>query len=87
MVDDAKYSDMVEGAPVRVWPFRRMGDPVPKLPSFLTSLCKFLLQHRNICVGKKVLAAFNELTPDVVHEQTGNFRRDRLSTDLPGRQQ
>jgi hypothetical protein len=41
----------------------------------------------NVCVGKKVLAAFNKLTPDIVYERTDKFWRDRLSTDQPGRQQ
>lgn len=41
----------------------------------------------NVCVGKRVLAAFNKLTPDVVYERTAKFWRDRLSTDQPGRQQ
>jgi hypothetical protein len=41
----------------------------------------------NVCVGKKVLAAFNKLTPDAVYERTAKFWRDRLSTDQPGRQQ
>lgn len=41
----------------------------------------------NVCVGMKVLTAFNKLTPDVVYERTGKFWRDRLSSDQPGRQQ
>jgi hypothetical protein len=41
----------------------------------------------NVCVGKKVLAAFNRLTPDTVYERTAKFWRDRLSTDQSGRQQ
>ena len=41
----------------------------------------------NVCVGKKVLAAFNKLTPDAVYERAAKFWRDRLSTDQPGRQQ
>jgi hypothetical protein len=41
----------------------------------------------NACVGKKVLAAFNKLTPDVVYERTDKFWRDRLPSDQPGRQQ
>lgn len=41
----------------------------------------------NVCVGKKVLAAFNKLTPDTVYERTGKFWRDRLPSDQPGRQQ
>lgn len=41
----------------------------------------------NACVGKKVLTAFNKLTPNIVYERTGKFWRDRLSTDQPGRQQ
>ena len=41
----------------------------------------------NVCVDKKVLAAFNKLTPDAVYERAAKFLRDRLSTDQPGRQQ
>jgi hypothetical protein len=41
----------------------------------------------NVCVGKKVLAAFNKLTPDAVYERVGKFWRDRLPSDQPGRQQ
>ncbi len=41
----------------------------------------------NVCVGKKVLALFNKLTPDAVYERTGMFWRDQLSTDQSGRQQ
>lgn len=41
----------------------------------------------NVCVGKKVLAAFNKLTPDVVYERADKFWRDRLPSDQPGRQQ
>ena len=41
----------------------------------------------NVCVGKKVLAEFNKLTPDVVYERTDKFWRDRLLSDQPGRQQ
>ena len=41
----------------------------------------------NACVGKAVLSAFNKLTPDAVYERAAKFWRDRLSTDLPGRQQ
>jgi hypothetical protein len=41
----------------------------------------------NLCVGKKVLAAFNKLTPDLVYDRTDKFWRDRLSSDQPGRQQ
>lgn len=41
----------------------------------------------NVCVGKKVLAAFNKLTPDAVYERTGKYWRDRLVSDQPGRQQ
>lgn len=41
----------------------------------------------NACVGRKVLAAFNKLTPEAVYERTGKFWRPRLSTDEPGRQQ
>lgn len=41
----------------------------------------------NVCVGKKVLAAFNKLTPDAVYERSDKFWRDRFSSDQPGRQQ
>lgn len=41
----------------------------------------------NACVGKKVLAAFNKMTPLVVYERAEKFWRDRLPTDQPGRQQ
>jgi len=41
----------------------------------------------NVCVGKKVLSAFNKLTPDAVYERTDKFWRDRLPSDQPGRQQ
>ena len=41
----------------------------------------------NLCVGKKVLAIFNSLTPDAVYERAGKFWRHRLETDQPGRQQ
>lgn len=41
----------------------------------------------NLCVGKKVLAVFNTLTPDAVYERSGKFWRRRLETDQPGRQQ
>lgn len=41
----------------------------------------------NVCVGKKVLAEFNRLTPDAVYERTDKFWRDRLPSDQPGRQQ
>lgn len=41
----------------------------------------------NVCVGKKVLAAFNKLTPDAVYERAAKFWRDRLPSDQPGRQQ
>ena len=41
----------------------------------------------NVCVGKKVLSAFNKLTPDAVYERAAKFWRDRLSSDQPGRQQ
>jgi hypothetical protein len=41
----------------------------------------------NVCVGKKVLAAFNKLTPEAVYERADKFWRDRLTTDQPGRQQ
>ncbi|WP_404979008.1 hypothetical protein [Bosea sp. BE125] len=40
-----------------------------------------------MCVGKKVLAAFNKLTPDSVYERGEKLWRDRLPTDQPGRQQ
>lgn len=41
----------------------------------------------NVCIGKKVLAIFNKLTPNAVYERAGKFWRDRLDTDQPGRQQ
>ena len=41
----------------------------------------------NLCVGKKVLAIFNSLTPDAVYERADKFWRVRLETDQPGRQQ
>lgn len=41
----------------------------------------------NVCVGKKVLTAFNKLTSDAVYERTDKFWRDRLPSDQPGRQQ
>lgn len=41
----------------------------------------------NLCVGKRVLAIFNKLTPDAVYERAGKFWRRRLETDQPGRQQ
>lgn len=41
----------------------------------------------NVCVGKKVLATFNKLTPDVVYERADKFWRDRMPSDQPGRQQ
>jgi hypothetical protein len=41
----------------------------------------------NVCVGKKVLAAFNKLTLDAVYERAAKFWRDRLPSDQPGRQQ
>ena len=41
----------------------------------------------NVCIGKKVLVAFNKLTPDAVYERGAKFWRDRLSSDQPGRQQ
>jgi hypothetical protein len=41
----------------------------------------------NVCIGKKVLAAFNKLTPDAVYERATKFWRDRLPSDQPGRQQ
>lgn len=44
-------------------------------------------QNGNVCVGRKVLAAFNKMTPDIVYERTDKFWRDRLSSDQPGRQQ
>lgn len=43
--------------------------------------------HGNACVGKKVLVAFNKLTPNSVYERADKFWRDRLPTDQPGRQQ
>jgi hypothetical protein len=44
-------------------------------------------RNGNVCVGKRVLAAFNTLTPDAVYERVDKFWRDRLSTDSPSRQQ
>lgn len=44
-------------------------------------------RNGNVCVGKKVLAAFNRLTPDAVYERAAKFWRDRLPSDQPGRQQ
>jgi hypothetical protein len=41
----------------------------------------------SVCVGKSVLAIFNKLTREAVYERTDKFWRDRLPTDLPGRQQ
>ena len=41
----------------------------------------------NVCVGKKVLAAFNRMTPDAVYERADKFWRDRLASDQAGRQQ
>lgn len=41
----------------------------------------------NLCISKKVLKRFNELTPDAVYERAGKFWRPRLETDQPGRQQ
>lgn len=41
----------------------------------------------NVCVGKEVLALFNQLTPDIVYERAEKFWRYRLSSDQPGRQQ
>jgi len=41
----------------------------------------------NVCVGKKVLAAFNKLTPAAVYERPEKVWRDRLPSDRPGRQQ
>jgi hypothetical protein len=41
----------------------------------------------NVCIGKKVLAAFTKLTPDLVYERGDKFWRDRLPSDQPGRQQ
>lgn len=41
----------------------------------------------NVCVGKKVLAEFNKLTPDLIYERGDKFWRDRLPSDQPGRQQ
>lgn len=41
----------------------------------------------NLCVGKRVLAEFNRLTPNAVYERSGKFWRFRLDTDQPGRQQ
>ncbi|OAI30456.1 hypothetical protein A1351_08760 [Methylosinus sp. R-45379] len=44
-------------------------------------------ENGNVCVGKGVLSAFNKLTPDAVYERAAKFWRDRLPSDLPGRQQ
>jgi hypothetical protein len=44
-------------------------------------------RNGNVCVGKKVLAAFNKLTPAVVYERADKFWRDRLPSDQSGRQQ
>lgn len=41
----------------------------------------------NVCVGKKVLAAFNKMTPTAVYERADKFWRDRLPSDQPSRQQ
>ncbi len=41
----------------------------------------------NVCVGKKVLSAFNKLTSAAVYERAEKFWRDRLPSDQPGRQQ
>ncbi|MGH0265139.1 DUF6953 family protein [Sinorhizobium meliloti] len=43
--------------------------------------------NSNLCIGKGVLARFNELTPEAVYERAGKFWRPRLDTDQPGRQQ
>jgi hypothetical protein len=44
-------------------------------------------KNSNLCVGKRVLAEFNNLTPDAVYERSGKFWRNRLETDQPGRLQ
>jgi hypothetical protein len=44
-------------------------------------------KNSNLCIGKKVLALFNHLTPDAVYERADKFWRLRLETDQPGRQQ
>lgn len=41
----------------------------------------------NLCIGKSVLAIFNRLTPNAVYERADKFWRERLPSDLPGRQQ
>ena len=41
----------------------------------------------NLCVGKRVLEIFKDLTPDAVYERAGKFWRNRLATDQPDRQQ
>ena len=41
----------------------------------------------NLCVGKLVLKAFARLTPNAVYERAEKFWRERLPTDLAGRQQ
>ncbi|WP_422383433.1 DUF6953 family protein [Roseibium album] len=41
----------------------------------------------NVCVGRKVLAEFNKLAPDIVYERADKFWRERLPSDQPGRQQ
>lgn len=41
----------------------------------------------NLCIGKPVLAIFNKLTPDAVYERGDKLWRNRLLSDLPGRQQ
>lgn len=41
----------------------------------------------SLCIDKKVLAEFKKLTPFAVYERGEKFWRDRLPSDLPGRQQ
>lgn len=44
-------------------------------------------KNSNLCIGKRVLAIFNQLTPDAVYERSDKFWRRRLETDQPGRLQ
>lgn len=44
-------------------------------------------KNSNLCIGKGVLAIFNQLTSEAVYERAGKFWRERLETDQPGRQQ
>lgn len=41
----------------------------------------------NVCIGKGVLKRFNLLTPFAVYQRAEKYWRDRLDSDLPGRQQ